>query len=249
MTNILKLKFPTNKKKSKMIVESGHIYTNEHPNINHQVSATWGKLLSNYLTLFGAETEKWLFIDDYNPQFEEKLQELDINDYVNSLSQWGFAPDKVVYESDLVEHAKEVIKYLQKHYYAGQNQNGKIILHKGKIILYDPTNDKYMCSLLDACLYSQKLEQAEGCITILDKQYASQQKGTLTILKKIGIDTKTIYPFFYSTSDSTSITKSYEPNNLFFVQPAIDLLQIVAKLSGSVSLNLSLEMKVGNYGI
>lgn len=256
MTNTLKLKFPTNGKKSSIIVEAGHIYTNEHPTLEHQMGATWGNLLSSYLALFGAETAKWLFIDNYNPQFEEKPQDLNITDYISSLSQWEFAPDKVVYEADFVEHAKEVVAYLQKHGYAGENHKGKTVLHKGKILLYDPESEKYMCSLLDACLYLQKLEQADGCVTILDQQYASQQKGTLTILKKLGTDTTTIFPFFYSTQNSpvhTSVDSSnvYANGNgdLSFVQPAIDLLQIVSKLSGSVSPNSSLEIEVGKYGI
>ena len=256
MTNILQLKFPTNGNKSRIIVEAGHIYTNEHPTSEHQVGATWGNLLSSYLALFGAETAKWLFIDNYNPQFEEKPRDLDIADYVSLLSQWGFAPDKVVYEADLVEHAKEVVTYLQKQGYAGEYHNGKTVLHKEKILLYDPENEKYMCSLLDACLYLKKLEQADGCITILNQQYASQQKGTLTILKKLGADTTTVFPFFYSTPDSP-VHASVDSSNvcangigdLSFVQPAIDLLQIVSKLSGSVSPSSSLEIEVGKYGI
>jgi hypothetical protein len=256
MTNTLQLKFPTNGKKSSIIVEAGHIYTNEHPALEHQVGATWGNMLSNYLALFGAETTKWLFIDNYNPQFEEKPQELKIPDYINLLSQWGFAPDKVVYEADLVEHAKEIVAYLQKHGYASEHHNGKTVLHKGKILLYDPKLEKYMCSLLDACLYLQKLEQADGCITVLDQQYSSQQKGTFSILKKLGADVTTIFPFFYSTPDSL-IHPSVNSSNVYangqsdlsFVQPAIDLLQIVSKLSGSVSPNSSLELEVGKYGI
>jgi len=256
MTNTLQLKFPANGRKSNIIVEAGHIYTNEQPALEHEVGATWGNLLSSYLALFGAETEKWLFIDNYNPQFEEKPQDLDIPGYVSSLSQLGFVPDKVVYEADLVEHAQDIVAYLQKHGYAGQHQNGETVLHKGKILLYDPETEKYMCSLLDACLYLQKLEQADGCITVLDQQYSAQQKGTLAILKKLGADTTTVFPFFYSTPNShthasvdSSNVYGNEHGNLSFVQPAIDLLQIVAKLSGVVSPNASLEMEVGKYGI
>ena len=110
--------------------------------------------------------------------------------------------------------------------------------------------------LLDACLYLQKLKQADGCITVLDQQYAAQQKGTLTILKKLGTDTTTIFPFFYTASNSKTHS-SVDSSNVFangngdlsFVQPAIDLLRIVAKLSGSVSIESSLEIEVGEYGI
>jgi len=40
-----------------------------------------------------------------------------------------------------------------------------------------------------------------------------------------------------------------ENTHLGFVQPAIDLLQSVAKLSGSVSVKPPLEVEVGKYGI
>lgn len=252
MTNTLQLKFPTDGEKTNIIVEAGHIYTNEQPSLDHQIGATWGNLLSNYLTLFGSQITKWLFIDNYNPQFEEKPQDLEIANYVNLLSEWKFAPDKVLYESDFVEHAQEIVTYLQKQGYAKENHEGKTILNKGKILLYDPEHEKYMCSLLDACLYLQKLEQADGCITILNQQYASQQKGTFAILKKLNINVNRIFPFFYSTKNSTtnpSINAQNENKNLYFVQPAINLLQIVSKLSGSVSLNSSLEIEVRKYGI
>jgi len=256
MPNTLKLKFPLKEKKSNIVIEAGHIYTNESPNLEHKIGATWGNLLSNYLELFGAETTKWLFIDNYNPQFEEKLQNLEVTEYLDSLSQWGFDPNKIVYEADLVEHAKEVVGYLHKQGYAGKHHNGKIVLYKGNILLHDPKIGKYMCSLLDACLYLQKLEKADGCITILDKQYNSQQKGTITILKKLDVDVNTIFPFFYSTPNS-SLHQSVDPSNvtinkqgdLSFVQPAIDLLEIVSKLSGSLSSNNSLEMEISKYGI
>ncbi|MFH1506602.1 MAG: hypothetical protein ABIE94_06495 [archaeon] len=256
MTKTLQLKFPKNEKKPSIIVEAGHIYTDEQPGLEHKIGAMCGNLLSNYLELFGAEIKKWLFIDNYNPHFGNKPQDLDVESYIASLSGLGFAPDEVVYEADLVEKAKEIIGYLEKKSYTSPYHNGKTVLQKGKILLYDPENEKYMCSLLDACLYMEKLEVADGCVTILDQQYTSQQKGTLTILKKIGVDTTKIFPFFYSTSNSpqhasidSSNVSANESESLHFVQPAIDLLQTVAKLSGSLSLGPSVEIEVGKYGI
>ncbi len=256
MTNTLQLKFPIPKNGSTIIVEAGHIYTHEQPALEHQIGAAWGNLLSNYLTLFGAEIKKWLFIDNYNPQFEQKPQTLNLCSYTNLLTQLGFTPDTILYEADLVLEAKDIINHLQKKNLAGLHQNGKIVLYKGNILLHDPENKKYMCALLDACLYLQKLKQADGCITVLDEQYAPQQKGTIAILKKLEANTENIFPFFYSTA-SSSLHSSVDSSNVFvntpadlsFVKPAIDLLQIVAKLSGSVSPKSSLEMDVGKYGI
>jgi len=257
MKNTLQLSFPIiNGGNSKIVVEAGHIYTNEQPGLEHEQGAACGKFLSNYLEVFGADVEKWLFIDDYNPKFDNKPEILDVGDYLSALNGWGFPPDEIVYESGLVDHAKDVLEYLQKHCFAGLHNNGKIVLHKGNIQLYDPGKDEYMCALLDACLYLEKLERSDGCVTVLDQQYSAQQKGTLTILKKLETDTGCVFPFFYSTEKSMK-HESADISNVFangdadvsFVQPAFELIRAVAKLFGTVSCQDSSEMDVTKYGI
>lgn len=256
MKKILQLTFPKKQNKTKIVIEAGHIYTNEQPSLEHKIGATWGNLLSNYLELFGAEIKQWLFIDNYNPLFEDKPQDLSIENYVKELSQTGFIPDKIVYEADLINQAKEIINYLEKKNYAGKHKKDKTALYKGKVLLYDSEKDKYMCSLLDACLYLKKLEQADSCITILDKKYIHQQKGTLAILKKLDVEVNKIFPFFYSTkktehqgSISTHNIYANEQDKISFIQPAIDLLQTVSKLYGTVSPTDQLDMEVSKYGI
>ena len=256
MKNTLQISFPTNGKNSQIVVEAGHIYTNEQPGLEHKHGATLGNFLSNYLELFGADVEKWLFIDDYNPKFDNKPEILDVGDYLSALAEWGFQPDEIVYEAGLVGHAKDVLEYLQKHCFAGLHNNGKIVLRKGNIQLYDPGKDKYMCALLDACLYLEKMEQSDGCVTVLDQQYAAQQKGTLTILKKLQADTGRIFQYFYSTAESLK-HESVDPSNVFangdadvsFVQPALELIRAAAKLFGTVSCKDSSEIDVTKYGI
>ncbi|MFP4424587.1 MAG: hypothetical protein ACLFP2_05165 [Candidatus Woesearchaeota archaeon] len=245
MEKTIKFKVPEMNNPS-IIVEAGHIYTNEIPTVEQYEGAKQGTILSEILEFLGFQTAKWLFIDDYNPLFQDKPIQLDIPDYCNSLSKFGFAPDKIVYESDLVDHAEDILSYLQKNCYAGVHNNGKTILNKGKVLLYDPENEK--CSLLDACLYLQKLEEADSCVTVLDKQYASQQKGT--ILKKLGIDITKIFPCYYTTPDSYTHA-SIEPSNVhasgnsFQSFASIDILQI-AKFFNSESIS-PLELEAG-YG-
>ena len=255
MDSTLSLKFPKVGQELKIIIESGHIYTHESPSLEHKVSASLGSFLSGYFSLFGASVEKWLFIDNYNPQFEGRTQVLDTVGYLASLSGWGFGPDVVFNEADLVPQAKEVLDYLEKEGYAGKHPNGKTVLFKGGVLLYSPEEDRYMCSLLDACLYLEKLKKADSCITVLESQYSSQQKGTLAILKKLDADTGRIFPFFYSLPASEGHVSSH-CSNVFaggsavgIIEPALALLQAVARLSGKVSTDGISEIEVAGYDL
>ena len=256
MANPLQIKFPPIGNNCDIIIEAGHIYTNEVPANEHKLSANLGYLLTHYLESFYADTTNWLFVDNYNPQFEDKPLSLNLDQYVAQLTSWGFPPSKVLFEADLVEQAKDLLGFLKKNNFAGPHHSGNTVLNKGHIQLYDPSKDKYMCSLLDACLYIEKLKHADGCITVLDQQYTSQQKGTLTILKKLGIDTSNIFPFYYHTPASKE-HKSVDLQNVVagkkkgvpFVQSAIDLVQIVSKLSGSIAITTEIDLEAGLYGI
>jgi len=236
MINELKLKFPKIQE-IKIILEAGHIYTNEEPNDEHRESVKYGKLLENYFSMFGAGIERWLFVDNYNPQFEDNPEILNIGHYINLLANWEFPPEKIVYEADLVEQAHDVLSYLQRNNYALKNDKDKILLYKDKILLYDIKTEKYMCTLLDACLYLNKLEQADCCVTILNQQYSHQQKGTLTILKKLDVEIEKIFPFFYPTPGKSIqpplYPHIYSEQKTSFVKPVIDLLKIIEELSGS----------------
>lgn len=258
MKNKIEINFPQIANGSTLIVEAGHIYTHETPNLEHIMGARLGGMLSGYLQVFGADVSKWLFVDNYNPGFEDKPQDLNLQDYVEMISDSGFKPDKIKFEADLVDHAKEAIRFLESKNYAGERHDGKIVLYKGGLLLHDPEEDKFACSLLDACLYQEKLNEADGCITVLDRKYAPQQKGTLIILKKLGVETGRIVPFLYSTPINGNVYEKAPVNNpdqhtngkiATFVQPAIDLLQLVAQLSGTITTESLPEYEVSRYGI
>ena len=134
-----------------VIVEAGHIYSDEIPAKEHLFGAKIGALICGFLEGIGYKTEKWLFIDDYNPQCDDKLMRLDEEDYKRMLAAWGFAPSKTIHESELVKKAGEMLEYLKKEGFAGQeSETGKMVLHKGNIILYNPSDNRYTCALLDA---------------------------------------------------------------------------------------------------
>jgi len=134
MSTILQFTFPTVEVKSKIIIEAGHIYTNEQPSLEHQDSAFWGSFLSKYFKKLGAETENWLFVDDYNPKFESKPILLDESEYERQLKKWGFHPDEVIHETELIGQAKDALELLVKNDYA-EKCGGKIVLRKDKILL------------------------------------------------------------------------------------------------------------------
>lgn len=256
---MLEIKIANGDKKPKVIVEAGHIYTNEIPGQEHQIGAEIGSLVANLFTMVGYEVQKLLFVDNYNPTFEDKPQSLDLWNYLNFLEGCGFSPDKVIYEMEMAQPAKEALDFLVENNFAGQHDlTGKFLLNKGNILLYDPETERFSCSLLDACLYQQKLKESAGTITVLDQQYSSQQKGTLTILKKLGVDTSGIAPFYYNTPnavihESSSPKMVYGPNHKVVltngysraaVPEMVTLLKLFGKISEINPLNTSLNLEV-----
>ena len=250
---------------ARLIVEAGHIYTHETPGPTHQLSARWGSFIVQYLALWGVEIEKWVFVDNYNPRLEGKPNVLEWKKYYRLLQEWGFTPDKTQFEGNLVTHASMLLQELQKKKKVEQHPNGVYMLSKGKVLLYNPAagypdGNRYLCSLLDACLYREKLRRADGCVTVLDEQYRAQQKGTLTILKELGEDTSRIVPFFYtapkspahpSVATSQVFAEGYDADEppLSFVKPALELLKGLQLLSGTVQvgtvqLSLPLEWRL-----
>jgi hypothetical protein len=240
------VKIPNLELGSNVIIEAGHIYTHETPGLEHTVGAEMGAKAVEFAQSLGCDVEKWLFIDNYNPQFEGKPIVLDETGYKEQIAKLGFMPDKTLYEADMVEAAKDFIGFLKSKGYAGRSTDGKsIMLFKKKIRLYDVNEGKYSCSLLDACLYKLKLESADGAITVLDKFYTPQQKATMTILKKMGICTENIAPFYYSTPGGV-VHASSNPEGIFIesaeeAEPAVKNIVQLMKCFASLLKNSGLN--------
>jgi len=134
MTETLQLSFPKYEKSPTIIIEAGHIYTNETPSLEHTIGAYWGSLLGKVLSASGATVKNWLFVDNYNPQFEKAKQEaLNLDEYLSKLRTVGFAPDQIEYEADLTPKAEQVKQQLVTAGLAGPDVNsGNIILYKNK---------------------------------------------------------------------------------------------------------------------
>lgn len=200
-----------------VLVEAGHIYTNQVPNNTHFMGAKYGVLIGKYLEAQGVPVKKMLFIDDYNPKFGPKTStQLNIEKYIKSLKEIGYVPDEVIFESELVPKAKEIIAALHDNGHTKEKTNELVLRKNGdkkakEVRLF--TNwggvEKISCAVLDASLYSIKNGQADTTFTILDNSgfYVNQQKYTGFILNKmakVGLAIPNIYALFHSPEGPSS---------------------------------------------
>ncbi|MBT3814506.1 hypothetical protein HOE37_03965 [Candidatus Woesearchaeota archaeon] len=253
---MLQFTFPEYKKNEKIIIEAGHIYTNQEVNPKHELGAKVGALLGNFLMGLGYETENWLFVDDYNPQFEEWPQELDLNEYQKKLTGWGFSPDLTKFEKDLVGLAQEKLEELLKTGVAGEKKKGgRIVIYGSSAQLYDPNENKYSCALLDACLYLQKLEQGDFTLTILPcfdqygNLYYSQQQKTFQILSHLDVDPTKILPiYFFSPGEEPSQKKKVKLSSKEgHLADLVTMLKTIGKVTSETPLETGLDLGVMQY--
>ncbi len=255
MTSGLHIEFPSQGKELTVIVEAAHIYTNENPGEDHHLSAQVGNTMSNLLGLLGYSVQKWLFIDNYNPHFQEKPIVLDEEAYQSQLKVWGFSPDHVAHEQDLVPAAKDVLGHLVAQGHAYKHPlTGNFLLQKGNINLYDPKKDHVKCALLDACFYLEKVKQSGCSLTILEEQYVSQQKATMAILRKLGVNTALLVPVYYRMP-AAEVHPSVQPSQVygtgkhngtvhFPIPDLIGALKLLGRASQSLPITTSLDMEV-----
>lgn len=254
--------FQKNGIEEKLIVEAGHIYTDEEPAADHEYGVKIGATVTKFFTSLGYQVEKWLFIDNYTPLFTETsllLNEDRLNEdnYFKSLEELGFKPDVTVYEADLVTQAQDEMGSLLEKKLAAESGGGSVSLNKSSISLYDASKDKFSCSLLDACFYLQKLQSAAGVITILPwrnhsgKLYKSQQKETLIILEKLGVNTSALLPVYFVSPFENPPSKDVQNSRLVYGDSpfvrGITLLKALAKMTEHFPVKTGLELEVMKY--
>ncbi|MFH1276055.1 MAG: hypothetical protein ABIH82_03010 [Candidatus Woesearchaeota archaeon] len=221
----------------KVIVEAGHIYTNQTPGLDHLTGTAWGAFISNLLEGLGLEVEKWLFIDNYNPHFSGLPEVLDQSTYLSEIAEHGFNVDKVVYEADMVALAKKKVMEMQNSGNAFE-EKGVVKLVKGGVQLYDANKTapgahekgKYSCPLLDACCYLQKLQEADAAVTVLSAGYAQEQKSVIKILKSLQADSTRVFPILYQIGNNPKLG-----NISAVIQPALAILQYTSGVAESVA--------------
>jgi len=178
----------------KVIVEASHIYTDHTPGKEHEIGAKIASVMDGFLSWPDYVVENWLFIDDlldHNPEGKS----FDLVGYLEFLEGFGFIPDKIVHESDLISDAEKHFSKLEYFHLITKGKDG-VYLKDGNKTLKE--GEKFSCSLLDACFYLKKLKCADFTITILPESYKDQQSSTKKILKSLGKNTSPILNVFYT---------------------------------------------------
>lgn len=166
-----------------VVVEAGHFYAEE--GVDDQVLAgvqVAANLLQLMVDFFSLKPDQMLLVDDIG----EKIEPFMIQAAIANLIQFGFEPEYVIYESQLVNKGKEVIESLKQKGLAKDHQ-GRARLKQGWIPLQGKAGiaDYPACEVLDTVLYQQKLSQWAGAVTILPHGYQEQQQKTKKVLQAL----------------------------------------------------------------
>lgn len=178
-----------------VVVEAAHIYADKEPGEEQKIGAQIAAQISAGLA---ARARKALLIDNLN--IAQNI--LDKDAYLSQLKAWGFEPDDVFMEKDMVEGVLEeggLIDKIKENKSAkiknGDGLTKRIWTPDGMIGLVKP-NGIPTCAALDAVFSYRKSLIGQGCVTILPESYIDQQKTTQEILTKAGISISIANLFF-----------------------------------------------------
>lgn len=168
----------------RVVIESAHFYAEGGLDSLALLGAQIAIDLANVMTGWGTQVEHMLFVDDIGNIGVEP----DIAHELAVLAEHEYYPFWVVYESSLVGAGQALIDQLV--------QGGKTKEHNGRLKLkygFFPIegkagkSDHPSCEVLDAVLYTQKLQTATGAVTVLPESYFEQQTKTRKILQAVGV--------------------------------------------------------------
>jgi hypothetical protein len=176
-------------------VEAAHIYSDESPDVTHELAAKVGASTCLALANLGVEVSGLLFVDDYNPSSFD----LDLEKYMGMLNAQGFPVSKVVMESSLQNYACCLVDELEANGMTKRKKDGKVYLLGGSQILLkksDLLGNKPACDVLDAAFYINKSEEAGLCVTVLPFDYREQQEKVKELLKILGYEISILNVYF-----------------------------------------------------
>lgn len=204
MIEILKANLQIIEGSSTACVEAAHIYTDEQPGLEHQMSAVIGTNVSRILEEMGVDVNRMLFVDDFNADSKD----LDIHEYESFITKHGFIPDVVVMETTLVEDAKEIVRVLEGLGLTEVNKNGATILKKKEkrekevVLKKSPSLGSVpACSALDAALYIKKFEHSGVCVTVLHERWKNQQDSVKRVITALGMEIPVLDVYYSDTGD------------------------------------------------
>lgn len=189
-----------------VVVEAAHIYADKEPGDEQRISAEIGTQISAGLS---PRVRKLLLIDDLNIT----QNTLNQPDYLILLKEWGFIPDEVFLEKDMVPGVIGPDGILEK---IKQAKSAKIKNGEGQTKrFWAPNPDRMIklvkadgiptCAALDSVFSRQKSTMAQGAVTILPENYMDQQRETQTIMQRAGIVLPTANIYFSPTGGRTLV--------------------------------------------
>lgn len=171
-----------------VVVEAAHIYADREPGQEQQTGALLAARISAGLKPGVVRT---LLIDDYNVNGKS----LDVKAYLSWLADFGYNPDHVFMESDLVSDAHELIKELKekipsKKLWAPRNDpwkqnHGLAFWTKHDKVFLVTSQNRPSCPVLDTALYFRKRKLGGEALTILPETYLPQQRAVKAIMEKL----------------------------------------------------------------
>lgn len=200
------------KPEDKVALEAAHIYMDQKPTEEQKNGASIGYELAQCFP----RSRKLLMIDDLNVT----SQSLDTAQYLEWLKGFGFSPDEVFMESNLVDSGisllqriKETVKKKKlaiKTPLAGSEaQPIGLRTALGRVPLITEKG-RLSCALLDAAFYLRKAQTTYVSLTILPESYAPQQQATFEVLKAAGEHLRIVNVFFDPASkDRLTIRSNY----------------------------------------
>ena len=175
-----------NPQKHPIIVEGGHIYANTLPGSESQIGINLAQAISSKINTTNAPIIKHMFVDDYtkgNSMLEKAMSSSMVKD---------FDPQLVLFESDFAKQAIRDFPSLSNVVNSSRRAGITYIKSHGKSVPIISGEGKPLCAFMDASRYYSLHNKHNGGIifvTILPKDYPSQQHDTLHVLEH-GYNTK-----------------------------------------------------------
>lgn len=202
-------------------VEACHFYASQATDLGELKESA--KVANEILTHLeqknlSVKVERSLFIDDLSNKqhIEDLLQEkipyaFPMANIVNIVKQAGYQPNHIILESSKIPKAQKLLEELRTKGLTKLDQQGKVRLKSQWIALTGKAGHPSCpsCPLLDAAFYLDKLAKADIAITILPKNYKSQQAQTKEILRAVGLEKSLIVVVYFDPKNSEIQTLDY----------------------------------------
>ncbi len=215
---------------ARVAIEAAHGYM--HDDLEDDVflssvrsQARQAGMLSALLDEEGIDTTHIVFVDDYNPDPSDgrHKQVLVVDDLIKEVTENGFEPELLMFESNMVSLAKEMMRIMDEDQSlvirsdSGTGSLQDLVLSRRNIELYRGRDGMVSCAMLDAAFSLVKLTTiANGVVNILPRapegqgfSYSGQQRKMRTILSEhLGLRVPPVFNLFVNTDGAKNVIAS-----------------------------------------